>query len=170
MAKNNHAFIDAQNLHLATTKASIPWKIDLHRFRIYLKEKYQVSEAYFFLGAYNPELRDMYTAIQRYGFILIFREHGHKLIGKKKGNVDVDIVFSIMRKLYEREAFDNILLVSGDGDYKRMVDYLIKESRFEMLLLPCREYASSLYKNLPPKYYDYIDRPDMRVKIGLREK
>ena len=39
--KKNIAFIDGQNLYMATAKREVgPWKIDLVRFRIYLKEKY----------------------------------------------------------------------------------------------------------------------------------
>ena len=43
----NIAFIDAQNLYLGTQ--SDAWNIDFQRFRVYLKDKFQVEEAYFFL-------------------------------------------------------------------------------------------------------------------------
>lgn len=167
---NNYAFIDAQNLHLATTTAEEYWKIDLLKFRVYLKEKLRVTKAYYFFGVFDEKQKDMYEAIQEYGYILVFREHGIGLVGKKKGNVDTDIVFSIMRKLYEKEEFDRVVIVSGDGDYKRMIDFLIKEERFEKILLPCKKYASSLYKSLTAKYFQYLDGPDMRVKLGLRPK
>ena len=42
---------------------------------------------------------------------------------KKKGNVDSDIIFNIMKKLYSKEDFDKIILVSGDGDYRMLVDF-----------------------------------------------
>jgi hypothetical protein len=45
--ENNIAFIDSQNLHLGTNSEN--WKIDFKKFRIYLKSKYKVEEAYFFL-------------------------------------------------------------------------------------------------------------------------
>jgi len=45
--ENNIAFIDAQNLHLGTQTEN--WKIDFKRFRIYLKDKFKINEAYFFL-------------------------------------------------------------------------------------------------------------------------
>jgi len=45
--ENNIAFIDGQNLHLGTSSEG--WNIDFRRFRIYLKEKLQIEEAYFFL-------------------------------------------------------------------------------------------------------------------------
>ena len=47
--KGNYAFIDGQNLHLGTTNDSPPWKVDIYRFRTYLREKYNVSKAFYFL-------------------------------------------------------------------------------------------------------------------------
>lgn len=167
---NNHAFIDSQNLHLATIKADEPWKIDMGRFRVYLREKYHVSQAYCFLGAYDDRHSEMYEAFQRHGYILMFREHSKTLKGKKKGNVDADIVFEVMREMLEEEEFDRVVVVSGDGDYKRMIDYLVKINRFEKILLPNKVYASSLYKQLSSRYYDYLDNPALRTKLGLREK
>ncbi len=35
----NYAFVDGQNVYLATTTAEDAWKIDLQRFRTYLREK-----------------------------------------------------------------------------------------------------------------------------------
>jgi uncharacterized LabA/DUF88 family protein len=167
MTRNNYAFIDAQNLHLATTQADKPWTVDLKKFRVYLQEKYCVSKAYYFLGVFDETQKKMYEAIQRYGYILVFREHGIAMKGKKKGNVDVDIVFSVMKKLYKYEYFENVIMVSGDGDYKRMIDFLIEEGRFETILLPNARYASSLYKHMNTKHFDYIDRPDIRVRFEL---
>ena len=38
--------------------------------------------------------------------------------------------------------------MSGAGDYKGMVDYLIMLRLFRMILLSCKRYASSLYKSI----------------------
>ena len=97
------------------------------RFRVFLLEKYKVNEAYYFIGAYNPKDQDLYDALQKYGYIVVFREHAESSLSHKKGNVDTDIVFAVMKKLVEREKFDKVVLVSGDGDYWRLVDYLIKK-------------------------------------------
>jgi len=168
--KSNQAFIDGNNLYLATTKCTIPWKIDSRRFRVYLEQKYRVDKAYYFLGCYDQKYADLYTRLQEHDFILMFREHGKNLATKKKGNVDVDIVFSIMQKVYEDETLRKVVLVSGDGDYRRMVDYLIENDRLQKVLLPCREHASSLYKKLGSRYYDYLDSPALRMKIGYYNK
>ena len=161
----NIAFVDGQNLYMGTTlNKENPWKIDLAKFRIYLRKKYKVGTAYYYLGCAQDKHKDLYKHIQESDFILQFRKHNTAMISKKKGNVDVDITFDIMKKMYKREKFDKIILVSGDGDYKMLVDFLIEENKFEKILFPNKKFASSLYKNITAKYYAYLD--DIRNKIG----
>jgi len=168
-ARNNLAYIDGQNLYMGTAKREIdPWKIDLARFRIYLEQKYSVGEAYYFLGYVQEANQDLYEEIQKAGFILIFREHNPAMMGKKKGNVDSDIIFNIMKKMYKHEDFGKIVLVSGDGDYKSLVDFLIEESRFAKILFPNRKFASSLYKKLGSQYCDSLE--NIKSKIGLKKE
>ena len=52
---NNIAYIDGQNLHLGTTKRDPVWQVDLPKFRIFLKEKYGVAKAYYYLGYVQDE-------------------------------------------------------------------------------------------------------------------
>lgn len=143
---------------MGTAKREVdPWKLDLARFRVYLEQKYNVTEAYYFLGFVQNEYDDLYDEIQRAGFVLKFREHNPAMIGKKKGNVDSDIIFYIMKKMYKKENFEKIVMVSGDGDYKLVVDFLIEEKRFKKILFPCKKFASSLYKSLGSQYFDYLE-------------
>jgi uncharacterized LabA/DUF88 family protein len=95
------------------------------------------------------------------------------MIGKKKGNVDSDIIFNVMKKIYKKEDFEKIVLVSGDGDYKILVDFLIEEDRFEKILFPNGKRASSLYKKISNKYFAYLDDLGVKNKIqkvGIIEK
>ena len=127
----NIAFIDGQNLYMGTAKREVdPWKIDLARFRIYLEQKYNVVKAYYFLGYVQETNQEMYEEIQNAGFVLIFREHNPAMIGKKKGNVDSDIIFHIMKKIYKKEDFEKIILVSGDGDFVPAVLVAKEEGKF----------------------------------------
>ncbi len=128
--RKNIAFIDGQNLYMGTAKREVdPWRIDLQRFRVYLEQKYHVVKAYYFLGYVQEIHQDLYEEIQQARFVLIFREHNPTMMGKKKGNVDSDIIFHTMKKLYKKEDFTKIVLVSGDGDYKLLVDFLIVSQR-----------------------------------------
>lgn len=169
--QDNYAFIDGQNLIYNTARREDdPWKIDLKRFRIYLHDKYKIATAYYFIGAYNVKYEKMYCAIREYGYEVIFREHDGGVKSKKKGNVDTDIVFSVMKKLADREKFDKILLVSDDGDYWRMVDYLIKKGKFKKLLAPSRKNTSSLYKRKTrDAFIDYLDKAEVKAKIILEQ-
>jgi uncharacterized LabA/DUF88 family protein len=152
--ETNLAFIDGQNLYLGTKQDD--WFIDLKKFRIYLKDKYNVSEAYYFLGHLQEENEELYKNIQKSGFIVLFKEHNQYTITKKKGNVDTDIVFEIMKNLIENKDFNKIIIVSGDGDYKKLVEYLISKNKFKKILFPNKKFASSLYKSLGGELYDYL--------------
>ncbi len=163
--KKNLAFVDGQNLYMGTRSEDPSWVVDLAKFREYLSKKYRVQKAYYYLGCVDEKYQDLYEEIQSANFILVFRQHNTAMLGKKKGNVDSDIIFNIMKRLYKKEPFDKIVLVSGDGDYKILVDFLIEEKRFEKILFPNKQFASSLYKKLSNMYYDYLGNNDLKAKI-----
>jgi uncharacterized LabA/DUF88 family protein len=165
----NIAYIDGQNLFMGTASAEPSWEIDLARFREYLAKKYSVEKAYYYLGYVQDNYEHIYEAIQSAGFILVFRQHTAAMIGVKKGNVDSDIIFSIMKRIYKQEDFAKVVLVSGDGDYKMLVDFLIEAGRFEKILFPNQKRASSLYKKMSHTYFDDLSKSDMRLKIGQRK-
>jgi uncharacterized LabA/DUF88 family protein len=88
------------------------------------------------------------------------------MLGKKKGNVDSDIIFSVMKRVYKKEKFEKVILVSGDGDYKMLIDFLIEEGKLAKVLFPNRKYRSSLYKEIGAKYFAYLDDNDVKKKIA----
>ncbi len=158
----NIAFVDWQNLYLWTKSE---WRqIDFKRFRVYLKDKFKVQEAYLFLWFLNEDEQQLYINLQKAGFILVFREHNSHMLWAKKWNVDVDIVFEIMRRLKDEDNFDQIVLVSGDWDYIKLVKYLIEIWKFKKILFPNSVY-SSLYKPFKDKYW--LNLSNERVKIKL---
>lgn len=177
VSMKNMAFIDGQNLYLGTTKCNDcsekynisikeiklsdckcgkAWKINLEKFRIYLKENYGVEKAYYFLGYPGEENDNIYKHIQEVGFIISFREHHKFSKSAKKGNVDTEIVFEVMKNVVDNN-FDKIVLVSGDGDYKKLVQYLIHKNKFTKILFPNRRFASSLYNSIGSEFFDYLE-------------
>jgi uncharacterized LabA/DUF88 family protein len=168
----NIAYIDGQNLYMGTAKSEPVWHVDLARFRIYLQQKYDVEKAFYYLGYVQDgkSAEELYEEIQAAGFILVFRQHTSAMLGKKKGNVDSDIILSVMKRLYKEEDFDKIVLVSGDGDYKALVDFLIEERRFAKILFPNKKYASSLYKGIGAPYFAYLSDADVRAKIEKKKR
>jgi uncharacterized LabA/DUF88 family protein len=91
------------------------------------------------------------------------------MLGKKKGNVDSDIIFDAMRRIYKQEQFNKIVLVSGDGDYKRLVDFLIEEKRFKKILFPDSDNRSSLYNSIGGEYFSSLSEKDIQRKIKKRK-
>lgn len=176
-SKSNMAYVDGQNLHLGTAglkleAGDVSWKIDLARFRVYLEQKFNVQRAYFYLGytKTGTEYEKLYESIQTAGFVLVFREHNSAMASNKKGNVDSDIIFNAMKRLYLKEEFNKIILVAGDGDYKPLVDFLIEQNKFEKILFPNRRYRSSLYKPLSSTYFAYLDDKDIKRKIEYKKR
>ncbi len=166
---NNLAFIDGQNLHMGTKECG--WKVDFAKFRIYLKDKYKVTDAYYFLGCKIEAQNDLYNNLRQAGFITIFKEHGSDLATKKKGNVDTDLVFEIMKNLIDNNSFNKIIIVSGDGDYKRTINYLIRKDKFEKILFPNRKFASSLYYYLRARSFDCLENLKSYIQLeNINEK
>lgn len=166
----NYAFIDGQNLFLGTQSAEPTWQVELFKLRRYLAEKYSITKAYYYIGYVQPKNQTLYDIIQEAGFILQFRKHNSAMKGRKKGNVDSDLIFDVMKKIYQREKFDTVLIISGDGDYKMLVDFLIEEKKFKKILFPNTKYASSLYKEISRKYFDNLDQKNIRNKIRRTQK
>jgi len=156
-----YAFIDGQNLH-----QWLSWAIDYKKCRTYLKDKYGITKAYYFLW-FREQENTLYEKLQEAWFILVFNLKWEHLKSNKKGNVDTNIVFTIMKKLIEWEM-SKALLISGDGDYKMIVEYLIEKQKFLKVLCPNLTYASSLYRNahnMDPQYFWYLDQADIKKKI-----
>ena len=153
--ERNLAFIDGQNLY--TWIKNDWWKVNLSRFRIYLKDKLKIKDAFYYIWYYDSDFADIYQNIIEAWFNVIFKQQTKKDISQKKWNVDSDMIFWVMRELIENpNKFDQIVIVSWDGDFKILVDYLICKWRFNKILLPNKQFASSTYKKLPPQYYDYM--------------
>jgi hypothetical protein len=75
-----------------------------------------------------------------------------------------------MKRLYKKEDFNDVILVSGDGDYKLLVDFLIEESRFCKILFPDRKFRSSLYNELSNNFFAYLDDLDVKNKISINSR
>ncbi|MFH1454213.1 MAG: NYN domain-containing protein [Armatimonadota bacterium] len=141
---NNYAFIDSQNLNLSIREQG--WELDFKRFRKYLKDKYNIDKAFLFIG-YVPQNQDMYTNLQKYGFILVFKPTLVLPNERVKGNVDAELVLHTM---IEYQNYDKALIVTGDGDFYCLVDYLNKQRKLLKLMVPNRKEFSSLLRKFMP--------------------
>lgn len=161
--ENNHAFIDGNNLYRGVSNSG--WRIDFLKFRKWLSDKYKVDEAYYFIGLI-PKEKDMYEALQKAGFTLIFKEVVYGENGKPKGNCDADLVLRAATDVYENVC-EKIALITSDGDYASLVKFLQAKNKLKIILSPSiQEKCSILLKrtNAPITYLN-----DVKNKISLNK-
>ncbi|TSC66066.1 MAG: Uncharacterized protein CEO22_249 [Candidatus Berkelbacteria bacterium Gr01-1014_85] len=149
----NYAFIDSQNLNLGIK--GLGWRLDYKKFRLYLKNKYNVTKAYIFIGLVADN-QALYTELQGAGFILIFKPTvryfvaGHETV---KGNVDAELV--LHAAAIEYNNYSKAIIVSGDGDFACLVRFLVDKGKLLHVLTPNQKYS----KLLKP-YSKFIIRVD----------
>lgn len=155
-----YAFIDSQNLNVSVQKFG--WKMDWRKFRKFLSDEYGVNKAYMFIG-YVPENENLYEQMHEAGYMVVLkptfditkpRQEEAEAEDKKpvKGNIDADLVLWAMK---EMSNYDKAIIVSGDGDFYSLVEYLEAKGRLLHILAPSGQY-SQLYH----AYENYIVRID----------
>ena len=160
--ENNFAFIDSQNLNLGIQ--SLGWKLDYRRFRIYLKEKYKVTIAYLFIG-YIPANQDLYSALQRDGYVLIFKPTLPDKNGEVKGNVDADLVLQAM---VDYKKYDKAIIITSDGDFYSLVKHLYKNNKLGYVISPYVKTCSVLLKKTAKEKIFFMI--NLRTKLEYKEK
>ena len=68
-------------------------------------------------------------------FTLIFKEVVYDGDGKPKGNCDADLVLQATRDAYENK-FDEVIIVSSDGDYASLIKFLKERGKLKAILSP----------------------------------
>ena len=138
-----YAFIDSQNLNLGVRSQG--WQLDFERFRIYLKNKYNVQKAFLFIG-FIPNNNSLYESLKRVGYKIIFKptvKGKKKGVNGVKGNVDAELV---LHSMIEFPNYDKAIIVSGDGDFYCLAEYLDKKRKFLKIIVPNTKYSSLLRK------------------------
>lgn len=168
---NVYAFIDSQNLNVGTQKFG--WKMNWAKFRKFLTDEYGVTKAFMFIG-YIPENESLYEQMHETGFMVVLKptfdmtkprpEQSEDKEDDKpvKGNVDAELVLWAMK---EMPNYQKAIIVSGDGDFYSLVEYLEAKGRLLHLLTP-----SGHYSRLYNRYESYIVRLDkFRKELAYRD-
>ncbi len=145
---------------------TLGWELDYKRFRIYLKEKYNIEIAYLFIG-YIPENQDLYDSLQKYGYILKFKPVLPDKDGKHKGNVDADLVLQATIDYYENN-YEKTIIVTSDGDFYSLIKFLYKNDRLEAVMSPYKKTCSSLLKKTAKEKIVFMD--NLQKKLEYKSK
>lgn len=180
---NAYAFIDSQNLNLGTQRMG--WKLDWRKFRQYLRDNHGVTQAYMFIG-YMSDNESLYEYMHELGYLVVLKPtvdvaaHADKSTSENapkkddkaadekekptvKGNVDAELVLYAMKEL---PHYDQAIIVSGDGDFVSLIEYLAEQGKLAHVLTPNWQY-SSLFK----PYEDKIIRLDqLRRQLAYHDR
>lgn len=148
--QENFAFIDSQNLNLGVRSQG--WQLDFRKFRQYLRNKYNVTNVYLFIG-YKAGNEALYTSLQQMGYIVILKPTMELPDKTVKGNVDAELVLHTM---IQYPNYDKAIIVSGDGDFHCLVEYLEQQGKLLLIMAPNRHYSGLLRR-----YNNCIARVDL---------
>ena len=158
---NNFAFIDSQNLNLGIR--DLGWRLDYKKFRQYLSDKYDIKRAYIFIG-YFPGNEMLYNSLIQFGYFIVFKPTLKLPNGSVKGNVDAELV---LHSMIEFGNYDKAVIVTGDGDFYCLVEYLAEQEKLEKLIVPNQNKYSSLLRKFANQT-NYIN--ELKRKLGYKNE
>lgn len=136
------AYIDASNLKFGIKQSG--WNMSYVSFRSWLRDKFNVDNAILFMGMVSENTR-LYNFLQSADYEIVFRPTLINSDGKTKGNVDGELILHIAKDYYE-EKMSEAILVSGDGDYHCIVEFLKGKQVPVKIISPNKQYLSLLLK------------------------
>lgn len=149
--KTTYAFIDSQNLNLGVQRMG--WKMDWRKLREYLRESHNVSHAFMFIG-YMSENEALYEHMHELGYLVVLKptidvtphadpDNPAKPDDKPiiKGNVDTELVLYAMKEL---PNYGSAIIVSGDGDFLSLAEYLDAQGKLSSIMTPNWQYSTLL--------------------------
>jgi uncharacterized LabA/DUF88 family protein len=165
-----YAFIDSQNLNLGIQRMG--WKMDWRKFRQYLKDKYNVSHAFMFIG-YMSENESLYEHMHELGYLIVLKptvditpQHVEPsaTAGDKAGQTasqgdqptgkpatpertivkgNIDADL-VLYAMKEIANYDKAIIVSGDGDFFGLVEHLEQQQKLANIMTPNWQYSTLL--------------------------
>jgi uncharacterized LabA/DUF88 family protein len=132
------------------------WKMDWRKFRKFLRQEYSVTKAYMFIG-YMQENESLYEYMHSLGYLVVLKptlEIHHNTPTEPgqsepkepekntvKGNVDTEIVLTALK---EMPNYSQAIVVSGDGDFYSLIEYLLSKQKLAHVMAPNWQYSTLL--------------------------
>lgn len=132
------------------------------------KNKKRLNEAKLTLLSRHVDRIRFYRKLKSFGYRLFLkpvkmytRPDGST---ERKANCDVDMAFYLMR---ERDQFDRVLVLSGDGDFLPVLKYLRKFGKEVVVLARGKRTAREIRQFAGPNFTDFAY---LREMLKFREK
>lgn len=97
-----------------------------------------------------------YIKIEKFGYTLILKPvktfFDTEGLPVRKANCDVDMAFYLMR---DRNAFERVMILSGDGDFLPVLKYLKEQKKEVMVLARANRTAREMKRFAGDKFLDF---------------
>lgn len=117
-----------------------------------------------FIG-YAPTNQDLYSYLQKAGYILIFKPTIPDKDGNLKGNVDADLVLQVM---IDYNNYNKAVIITSDGDFYSLVKYLYEQGKLLMVISPYVKTCSILLKKSAKEKIVFMN--NLREKLEYMKK
>lgn len=158
-----YAFIDASNIIYGARAEG--WLIDQKKLFHYLKNKFSVSMAFFYYGkdSKSKKKEDFLNKLRQFGFTLRVKEI--KRYGKRtKANCDVDLTMDMLIRIKE---YKRAIVLSGDGDFAPLLEYLKSEGK-EIVVISAPRITAREIKSLVGG--NFIDFGTLRYLLEYKKR
>ena len=154
-------FVDVQNMYY-TARHLYQSKVN---FGAILKEsvgdRKLIRAIAYAVKAQMPEEGSFFDALRKSGFEVKTKDLQVFVDGSKKADWDVGIAMDIIKMA---PGIDSIILVSGDGDYIPLVEYLQNHGKSVEIVA----FESSASQNLIDRCDDFLNLEEITSKILLK--
>ncbi len=162
--KKVFAFIDATNIIYGA--GGHGWRMDFKKLANFLRERFGVSKTLYYAGVDNENLKQLnfYEKLQDFGYSLRLVPVKTFFDGKKKADVDSRMTFEIMLYL---QSYDEAIVMTGDGDYYWVLEYL-KQRKGKVVLLSFPGHTARELKILFAG--NFMDLNDVKTNLEFKSK
>lgn len=176
LTNKTYIFIDSANL-IFGAKATGKWKVDFSKLFKYLKNKYQTNKIFYYTG-FKPKSSDIQKIkkLETIGYIVKSKPlkfinqksiiqknqcpkckyNWDKIINKPplvKANCDVDLTLDVLQ---HQSLFDQIIVLSGDGDFLVLYQYLESIGKKVKIISESKLTAKSIRSHFGQTFTDLL--------------
>ncbi|HOV91406.1 MAG TPA: NYN domain-containing protein [Syntrophorhabdaceae bacterium] len=128
-------FIDMQNIYLTTKTLYGKWKINFDKLREFFEkdDTFTTFSVFMCYDLDNQPQRSFLNALGLLGYRVISKPIRKLPDGLVKANMDLEIAVEIMS---QADYLDEVILVSGDADFRVLVDFLCRKGKMVTVVGP----------------------------------
>ena len=162
-------FIDGSNLY-ATAKA-LGFDIDYKRLLEMFTEEVRLIRAFYYTAMHEDQeyspIRPLVDWLDYNGYTMVTKptkeftdSAGHRRI---KGNMDIELAIDVMEMA---ESLNHIILFSGDGDFRRLVEAVQRKGLRVTVVSTIRSQPPMIADELRRQADDFIELQDLQERIA----